>query len=97
MSCNGWYTTHKIVGSVQHKHSMNGRTCRARWKMILIDSTDGIERRGYHCTPCKIGVGESAPNMYRNLKRARRKEGKYKWPRRSKPREVAAYLRGSHA
>lgn len=88
MSCGGWYTTHKIIGSVRHKHSMNSRACRARWKMILIDSVDGIERRGYHCGPCKVGVGPSATYMWRDLERSRRKEGKYKWPRTRKPREV---------
>ncbi len=97
MSCSGWYTDHKIVGSVRHPHKMNGIACRARWKMIIIDCVDGIERRGYHCTPCKVGVGPSAPNMWRDLERSRRKEGRYKWPRQKKPRKVAAYLRGSNA
>ena len=94
MSCSGSYTTHKIVGNVRHKHSMNGNACRAGFKMILIDSVDGIERRGYHCTPCKVGVGESTSTMYLDLERSRRKAGKYKWPRRKAPRKVAAYQRG---
>lgn len=81
MSCRGPYTTHEIVGSVRRPHKMNDIACRARWKMIVIDCVDGIERRDYYCTLCKVSLGENI-SAYRELERIRRKEGKYQWPRR---------------
>lgn len=76
------YAPHKVVGSVRLAHKMNGIACRARWKMLVWEVGPAVGQRGYHCDPCKVGIGESAKSMFRDLERARRKEGKYNWPRR---------------
>lgn len=78
------YGPHRVVGSVRKAHKMNGLACRARWKMLVF-TPEIISNRTYYCDPCKVGIGESAPIMFRDLERERRKEGKYKWPRRSRP------------
>jgi len=80
---------HRVVGSVYRRHSMNDRPCRARWKMIVFDPIAELRKsahRVYHCDPCKVTVGSSGGgvSMYRGLEEARRKEGKYKWPRKEK-------------
>ncbi len=77
------YAKHRVVGSVRLKHSMNGGACRARWKMIVWEVGPAAGQRGYHCDPCKVGIGESAPNMFRGIEVERRREGRYKWPRRT--------------
>lgn len=61
------YADHIAVLGPRFAHSMNGQKCRRRWWLLTFTESG---HRQFFCPGCDVGIGESAPSMFKPIMKA---------------------------